>query len=243
MREDKVKPFDWIGFALSSTACVTFMYGMELVGRESATWGPTSFYLLCGGALGLLAVLHFRRASTPLLSLDLLKIKTFAVTIQGGSLFRAAISVSPFLLPLMFQVGFGMNAFKSGMLHAGIVRGKFEHEAGHYFMLRRFGFRSVLIWNGTLTAFLMLGCFAAISFHAEDHHSGGALRERAVPIDAVYVPVDAGLRGHSKTGVEFGHQLFQHDHANVDGHGRGRGRHRATRRRIAGRQRPRNSHH
>ncbi len=42
LREDKIKPFDWIGFALSSTACVTFMYGMELVGRESATWGPTS---------------------------------------------------------------------------------------------------------------------------------------------------------------------------------------------------------
>src|SRR6202162_2555602 len=43
LREDKVKPFDWIGFALSSSACVTFMYGMELVGRENATWGGTSF--------------------------------------------------------------------------------------------------------------------------------------------------------------------------------------------------------
>ena len=45
LREDKVKPFDWIGFALSSSACVTFMYGMELVGRENATWGPTSLLL------------------------------------------------------------------------------------------------------------------------------------------------------------------------------------------------------
>ncbi len=158
LREDKIKPFDWIGFALSSTACVTFMYGMELVGRENATWGPTLFYLIVGGALGTLAVLHFRRTPTPLLTLDLLKIKTFAVTIEGGSLFRAAISVSPFLLPLMFQVGFGMNAFQSGTLLLGLFAGNLSMKPATTFMLKRFGFRSVLIWNGTLTAILMLGC-------------------------------------------------------------------------------------
>jgi EmrB/QacA subfamily drug resistance transporter len=158
LREDKVKPFDWIGFALSSSACVTFMYGMELVGRENATWGSTSFYLLCGCVLGVLAVLHFRRAATPLLSLALLKIKTFAITIEGGSLFRIAISVSPFLLPLMFQVGFGLNAFQSGILMLGLFVGNLTMKPATTWVLRRFGFRSVLIWNGILTAILMLGC-------------------------------------------------------------------------------------
>jgi EmrB/QacA subfamily drug resistance transporter len=158
LREDKVKPFDWIGFALSSSACVTFMYGMELVGRESATWGGTSFYLICGCVLGVLAVIHFRRAATPLLSLALLKIKTFAITIEGGSLFRIAISVSPFLLPLMFQVGFGLNAFQSGILMLGLFVGNLGMKPATTPVLRRFGFRAVLIWNGILTAILMLGC-------------------------------------------------------------------------------------
>ena len=36
LREDEAKPFDWIGFILSASACVSFVYGMELVGRESA---------------------------------------------------------------------------------------------------------------------------------------------------------------------------------------------------------------
>ena len=158
LREDKVKPFDWLGFALSSSACVTFMYGMELVGRENATWGPTSFYLICGCALGALAVIHFRRSATPLLSLDLLKIKSFAITIEGGSLFRIAISVSPFLLPLMFQVGFGLNAFQSGILMLGLFVGNLSMKPATTTVLRRFGFRSVLIWNGILTAVMMLGC-------------------------------------------------------------------------------------
>jgi EmrB/QacA subfamily drug resistance transporter len=160
LKEDRVKRFDWIGFILSATACVTFMYGMELVGREDATWKPTSLYLACGCVLGIMAVIHFRRTATPLLNLDLLKIKTFAVTIEGGSIFRVAISVSPFLLPLMFQVGFGLNAFRSGMLMLGLFAGNLSMKPATTFVLRRFGFRAVLIWNGMLTAIMMLGCAA-----------------------------------------------------------------------------------
>src|SRR5271169_5058968 len=160
LREDKIKPFDWIGFVLSASACVSFVYGMELVGRENAQWHPTTIYLACGCALGVLSVLHFRSSDAPLLNLDLLKIKTFAITLQGGSLFRIAISVSPFLLPLMFQVGFGLNAFQSGLLMLGLFVGNLSMKPATTWVLRRFGFRSVLIWNGILTAILMLGCSA-----------------------------------------------------------------------------------
>jgi EmrB/QacA subfamily drug resistance transporter len=158
LREDKAKPFDWIGFVLSASACVSFVYGMELVGRETAQWRPTSIYLACGIALGVLSVLHFRRSGAPLLSLDLLKIKTFAITLQGGSLFRIAISVSPFLLPLMFQVGFGLNAFQSGLLMLGLFMGNLLMKTVTTPMLRRFGFRGVLTVNGMLTAIWMAGC-------------------------------------------------------------------------------------
>jgi hypothetical protein len=34
----------------------------------------------------------------------------------GWSLFRIAIGATPFLLPLMFQTGFRVNAFNSGLL-------------------------------------------------------------------------------------------------------------------------------
>src|SRR5216684_3483264 len=162
-REDQVKPFDWLGFALCGTACVTFVYGLELVGRQNAPWRTTSLFLACGSLLGALAILHFRRAPAPLINLISLKMKTFAITIGGGSLFRIAISVSPFLLPLMFQVGFGLNAFQSGLLMLGLFAGNLGMKTVTTPVLRRFGFRSVLIVNGILAAVAMLACSALTS--------------------------------------------------------------------------------
>jgi EmrB/QacA subfamily drug resistance transporter len=158
LKEDQVKPFDWIGFILSGSACVSFVYGMELVGRETAQWKPTVAYLAAGCVLGVFSVLHLLRAPAPLINLNLLKIKTFAITLQGGSLFRIAISVSPFLLPLMFQVGFGLNAFQSGLLMLGLFTGNLMMKSVVTPILRRFGFRAVLTTNGILHAVLMASC-------------------------------------------------------------------------------------
>jgi len=108
--------------------------------------------------LGVFSVLHLLRAPAPLLNLNLLKIKTFAITLQGGSLFRIAISVSPFLLPLMFQVGFGLNAFQSGLLMLGLFMGNLLMKTVVTPVLRRFGFRTVLTTNGILHAILMASC-------------------------------------------------------------------------------------
>ncbi len=157
LKEDHVKPFDWTGFVLSASACVSFVYGMELVGRESAQWKPTAAYLIAGCILGALSVRHFLRAPAPLLSLTLLKIKTFAISLQGGSLFRLAISVSPFLLPLMFQVGFGLNAFQSGLFMLGLFAGNLLMKTAVTPILRKFGFRTVLTTNGILNAILIAG--------------------------------------------------------------------------------------
>src|SRR6202049_456365 len=33
-RESAKKPFDWIGFVLSGAACVSLMYGLDLIGRQ-----------------------------------------------------------------------------------------------------------------------------------------------------------------------------------------------------------------
>ena len=87
-----------------------------------------------------------------------MKIKTFAISLQGGSLFRIAISVSPFLLPLMFQVGFGLNAFRSGLLMLGLFMGNLLMKTVVTPILRKFGFRTVLTSNGILNAILIAGC-------------------------------------------------------------------------------------
>jgi fucose permease len=70
----------------------------------------------------------------------------------GGSLFRIAISAAPFLLPLMFQVGFGMNAFESGLLTLAVFAGNLSMKLVTTPVMRQFGFRPVLIVNGVLAA-------------------------------------------------------------------------------------------
>ena len=57
------------------------------------------------------ALRHSGRHPYPLPDLYGLAIQTFAVTMKGGSLFRTAVSAVPFLLPLMFQLGFGLDPF------------------------------------------------------------------------------------------------------------------------------------
>ena len=160
VKEDDVKPFDWLGFILSGSACTTFMYGLELIGRENSSWRASSLFVACGCILGAFAVRHIRKAVAPVIDLAALKIKTFAVVIWGGSLFRIAISVSPFLLPLMFQIGFGLNAFQSGLLMLGLFVGNLGMKTVTSPVLRQFGFRNVLLINGTISALAILACAA-----------------------------------------------------------------------------------
>jgi len=138
--------------------CVAVMYGMDLIGRRNAPW--LQIALMAGGALlfGFLAVWHANHHPHPLLEFSALKIRTFAVTIWGGSLFRMAVSSIPFLTPLMFQIGFGFNAFNSGLMVLAIFAGNVAMKPLTTPALRRYGFRKLLIGNGTLLAAAVLAC-------------------------------------------------------------------------------------
>ena len=149
------KRFDWLGFALAGSACTSIMYSLELLGQQNVRWATAGWFLAYGVAAGSAAVWHMLRTAHPLIQFDALKQRTFAVVIWGGSLFRLAISVSPFLLPLMFQIAFGLSAFQSGLLVLAMFAGNLSMKAATTFILRRFGFRRVLIVNGLITAALI----------------------------------------------------------------------------------------
>ncbi|BBU27419.1 MFS transporter [Burkholderia sp. THE68] len=151
-REDATRRFDLPGFALCGIACTTLLYAMELIGRSDADWTLVGVLVAVGGVAGIASYWHLRRAAQPVVDLSALKVKTFAVSMTGGSLFRIAISAAPFLLPLMFQVGFGMNAFESGLLTLAVFAGNLSMKLVTTPVMRRFGFRSVLIVNGVLAA-------------------------------------------------------------------------------------------
>jgi EmrB/QacA subfamily drug resistance transporter len=151
-REDADRRFDFTGFVLCGLACTTLLYAMELVGRNDTPWLLTGALLAVGLVAGVLAWLHLRRVSQPVVDLSPLRIKTFAISVGGGSLFRISISAVPFLLPLMFQVGFGMNAFESGLLTLAVFAGNLAMKLVTTPVMRLFGFRAVLLVNGVIAA-------------------------------------------------------------------------------------------
>ncbi|KMZ11996.1 Permease of the major facilitator superfamily [Candidatus Burkholderia humilis] len=150
--EDGQRRFDMLGFALCGIACTTLLYAMELIGRSDVDWLFVGALVAVGAVASVLSYWHLRRAPQPVVDLSALKVKTFAVAMGGGSLFRIAISAAPFLLPLMFQAGFGMNAFESGLLTLVVFAGNLAMKLVTAPVMRMFGFRPVLIVNGVLAA-------------------------------------------------------------------------------------------
>ncbi|MFX8362525.1 hypothetical protein ABTL34_19370, partial [Acinetobacter baumannii] len=78
----------------------------------------------------------------------------------AGSLSRIMAGSAPFLLPLMLQIGFGMSAVESGMITFLGAVGSMAMKAAASPVLRRYGFRTTMIWNG-VTATLSVAAMAA----------------------------------------------------------------------------------
>ena len=67
-REPGIKPFDWTGFALLGTAFTTFMYGLELVGREGEFWAAAGLFVAKEAAWReFWRCFHIRRSIAPVL--------------------------------------------------------------------------------------------------------------------------------------------------------------------------------
>ena len=104
---------------------------------------------------------RLRAAEEPLLNLTPLKEQTYRLAIvDAGLAFRAIINATPFLLPLMFQVGWGLNPAQAGALLLIYFLGNIGIKPATTPILRRFGFRTVLIGNGVLIGVSLLVCAA-----------------------------------------------------------------------------------
>ncbi|MER9619180.1 DHA2 family efflux MFS transporter permease subunit [Mesorhizobium sp. M0207] len=160
-REAGAKPLDWPGFLLTSVGLAAMLYGLERIAHPQKGVLPTVALLGTGILVGWLAVRHLQRANHPLLDLTAFKVQTFAIsTLSAGTIFRIAINATPFLLPLLFQVGFGLSPVDAGMMILAYFLGNLGMKAVTTPTLRRFGFRSVLIVNGVIASLSIMACAA-----------------------------------------------------------------------------------
>lgn len=158
LHEDTRRPFDLTGFVTTTVAMVSLVYAMESLGGQNVNEGLTLLLIAVGAGAMAYALRHFKRAQWPMIRLDAMQVPTFRVTMYGGSLFRASISAVPFLLPLMFQVGFGMDAFHSGLLVLAVFVGNLTIKPATTPLIRRLGFKKLLLINGALNVVALLAC-------------------------------------------------------------------------------------
>ncbi len=168
VREAARPPLDLVGFALSGLGLATLMLGLASTGRHLLPDGVSWGCLAAGSALLALYLRHSRRVAHPVIRLDLLRYPTFRAAVTGGSLFRIGTGAIPFLLPLMLQIGFGLDPLQSGLLTFAAAAGALLIKLIGPRILRAHGFRRVMLANALLASgFLAVnGLFTAQTPHA-----------------------------------------------------------------------------
>jgi fucose permease len=151
---------DFRGWAILGTGLVTLVFGAEAAGKGILP-GPVIAAMVLTGVITLAAYVRYsRRTPHPVLQLSLLRVGTFRAAVLGGSLFRVTTGATSFLLPLLLQLGFGMTAAEAGALTFSIAIGAMLMRTGASRIVRRFGFRRVLLVDALVAATLVAGCGA-----------------------------------------------------------------------------------
>lgn len=149
---------DLKGFALSAIAASGIVFGLSVVSLPALppSIGVATFTI--GLAALLLYVRHARRRAEPLLDLRLFSNRTFRTAITGGMLFRIGNGATPFLLPLLLQLGFGLTPFQSGSITFVSAMGAISMKFVARGLLKALGFRTVLVFSA-----LFGGAFVAVN--------------------------------------------------------------------------------
>jgi EmrB/QacA subfamily drug resistance transporter len=151
--ECAVRPsrFDWPGFALCSIGLGCLLFGLEQIGENTDLFHSVTLISL-GTASLMTYVWYAKRRVDPVIDLTLLRIDSFRLSVISGSLMRITQGAQPFLLPLLFQIGFGFSAVRSGQLILATSLGALLARGFTTRILRWVGYRRAMVYNGVLAS-------------------------------------------------------------------------------------------
>jgi EmrB/QacA subfamily drug resistance transporter len=143
-------PFDFKGFVIVGLGLALAQLAIENLGRGMIA-AQTEAALLIAAPVMLFA--YYRYAwgrEGAVINLGLFRVRSFAVSVGAGAFCRIAVGAMPFLMPLLFQLGWGLDPFHSGMLSFVSSAGDVLIVFGVSPILRLLGARTVLIGNEIL---------------------------------------------------------------------------------------------
>jgi EmrB/QacA subfamily drug resistance transporter len=160
-REQRNYPLDIVGLVLFGAGVSLLSYVLEVFGETSLSRREMVGLLVISAALLGAYGLNTTRIAHPLLRLELVRIRTFRVSLSGNLFTRLGIGGIPFLLPLLYQVGLGFSPIQSGLLIMPQALAAMSLKLTMPHILKNFGYRNVLIGN-TISLGLMIFLFSTI---------------------------------------------------------------------------------
>jgi|SRR5580658_91672 EmrB/QacA subfamily drug resistance transporter len=156
-RAQKPPRFDFSGFLVLGCGLAFLELGIESLGRHLVS-EQTQISLFAVATLTLLLYgWHARRVESPALDLSLFRNRTFNISVLTGGVCRIGLGAVPFLLPLLMQLGFGLDAMQSGLITFVSGIGAILMKTVSPWILRSFGFRRLLMGNGLAVGAMIAG--------------------------------------------------------------------------------------
>jgi EmrB/QacA subfamily drug resistance transporter len=160
-RAEVPRPLDVVGLVLFGSGVALLSWLLEIFGEHRLDITSSAVLLLVALALLAAYAVHAGHTPHPLLRLALFRLRTFRVSVAGGFITRIGIGGMPFLLPLLYQLGMGLPAWQSGMMMMPAAAGAIGMKFLSARVLRRFGYRNVLIVN-TLLIGIAIALFSRV---------------------------------------------------------------------------------
>jgi len=155
------RPLDVVGMIMFSCGTALLSWLLEIFGEHTLEPMTALLMLVLSVSLLLAYGWHASQIEYPLLRLSLFKVRTFRTAVLGGFATRLGVGGLPFLLPLMYQVGLGLPAWKSGLLMMPTALAAMGMKLISPRLLSRFGYRQVLIVN-TVCIGITIGLFSTV---------------------------------------------------------------------------------
>jgi EmrB/QacA subfamily drug resistance transporter len=153
-------PLDLASYGLLALSLLGILSGLAGSGKGLLSTSLCIGLVVGGFACAWLYLQHAKRASHPVMDFTLLRFPTFRASIVGGFGIRVGQGAIPFMLPLLFQIGFGLSPIAAGSLIFVSGVGSLMTRPVLTLAMRRYGFRNMLI--GTTIACSLLYFFFAL---------------------------------------------------------------------------------
>ena len=156
-----VSRFDLPGYGLLAFGMIAVSLSVEALSGHAARQAALVVLLVTGLAALVAYWLHAARAAAPLFPLTVFRTRSFSVGLLGNLFARLGSSGMPYMIPLLLQVALGYAPTRAGLMMIPVALAGMFSKRIVVPLVRRFGYRNVLVVNTVLTG-LTMASFALV---------------------------------------------------------------------------------